>query len=118
MCFYENYVLLCNKIGKTPSAVAVEIGLSKPAVNRWKNGGRPTDATIRKVASYFGVDVSEMMAPLLPDERNSIGIEQTKKPTDQKVSGLTDAGYELLTPEHRQMIDSMIAALLKSQSGE
>lgn len=57
MSFYNNYISLCAKIGKSPSAVAVEIGLTKPTVNRWKNGSIPTDATIRRVANYFGIPV-------------------------------------------------------------
>lgn len=60
MNFYGRYVEMCNRIGKSPSAVAIEIGLSKPSVNRWKNGGSPTDATAQKVASYFGVSVNEL----------------------------------------------------------
>ena len=58
--FYDNYVRFCNSIKKTPSAVALEIGLSKPTVNRWKNGGGITDATAVKVADYFGVSVEEL----------------------------------------------------------
>ena len=58
--FYENYIRLCNEVQKSPSAVAIEIGISKPTVNRWKNGSRPTDATMRKIAEYFGVSISEL----------------------------------------------------------
>lgn len=58
--FYDNYIRLCNEIKKSPSAVALEIGISKPTVNRWKNGGSPTDATLRKIAEYFGVSAYEL----------------------------------------------------------
>lgn len=61
MNFYGRYVEMCNRIGKSPSAVAIEIGLSKPSVNRWKNGGSPTDATAQKIASYFGVSVGYLL---------------------------------------------------------
>ena len=64
MGFYDNYVSLCNLAGKSPSAVALEIGLTKPTVNRWKNGSMPTDATIRKVADFFGVSVAELKETL------------------------------------------------------
>ena len=60
MNFYERFVNLCNKIGKTPSRVAMEVGLSKPTVNRWKNGSSPTDATAMKVAEYFGVSIQDL----------------------------------------------------------
>lgn len=53
--FYERYVKLCNAINKSPSAVAEEIGLKKSTVNRWKNGGMPSDKTLYKLADYFNV---------------------------------------------------------------
>ena len=59
--FYENYLRLCNAAGKSPSAVALECGLSKAAVNGWKNGrSKPSDATLIKLAEYFGVSVEEL----------------------------------------------------------
>lgn len=74
--FYDKYVKLCNMKKKTPSAAAIEIGLSKPTVNRWKNGGGITDATAHRVAEYFGVSVDELIeekeTPTVPenDERS------------------------------------------------
>lgn len=60
MTFYENYLRLCNKAGKSPSAVAIEAKVGKPAVSRWKSGTKPRDATITKLAAYFNVPVSEL----------------------------------------------------------
>ncbi len=53
--FYEDFLRLCNSVGKTPCRVVVECGLSKPCVTRWKNGSLPTDATTMKIADYFGL---------------------------------------------------------------
>ena len=58
--FYDNYVRLCNSVNKSPSAVAMEIGIAKPTVSRWKTGSKPNHATALKVADYFGVPVSEL----------------------------------------------------------
>ena len=69
MTFYEKYVALCNKNGKSPSAAALELGLSKTSVNRWKNGGGITDATIMKVANYFHVTVDELVGDALLGEK-------------------------------------------------
>ncbi len=77
MAFYENYLKLCERAGKTPSAAALEMGLSKPTVNRWKKGGGVTDATALKVASYFGVTIEELT-----------GEEQKEKPAPGEGSGL------------------------------
>lgn len=78
MAFYENYLKMCEKAGKTPSAAALEMGLSKPTVNRWKKGGGATDATALKVASYFGVTVEELTGE----------SGQKEKPAPQMENGL------------------------------
>lgn len=62
MGFYEKYLCLCNSINKSPSAVALELKIGKPSVTRWKNGASPRDATVLKIADYFGVTATELMA--------------------------------------------------------
>lgn len=91
MAFYENYLKLCEKAGKTPSAAALEMGLSKPTVNRWKKGGGATDATALKVASYFGVTVKELTGEeqkekLAPSEESELDAR-----FDELLSQMTDA---------------------------
>lgn len=98
MAFYENYLKLCEKAGKTPSAAALEMGLSKPTVNRWKKGGGATDATALKVASYFGVTVEELT-----------GEEQKEKPSTPEGDGL-DARFDALLS---QMTDADRVDLLE-----
>ncbi len=88
MAFYENYLRLCEKAGKTPSGAALEMGLSKPTVNRWKKGGGLTDATALKVAAYFGVTVAELK-----------GEEQKEKPSTPEgvdLSSLSSEDAELV----------------------
>ena len=91
MAFYENYLKLCEKAGKTPSAAALEMGLSKPTVNRWKKGGGATDATALKVASYFGVTVEELT-----------GEEQKEKP-----NALGGIELEKLSPARRALLEAL-----------
>lgn len=129
MNFYDNYISLCNQAGKSPSAVALEIGLTKPTVNRWKNGSTPTDATIRRVADYFGVSIASLKGALSLDDIVFIAAKENgldkaadllkdeKKPADQKASGLRGLGYDELTPENQKMIADLIDKLLQSQFG-
>lgn len=91
MAFYENYLKLCEKAGKTPSAAALEMGLSKPTVNRWKKGGGATDATALKVASYFGVTAEELT-----------GEEQKEKP-----NALDGIELEKLSPARRALLEAL-----------
>ena len=73
--FYDNYLRLCNSVGKTPSAVALEIGLTKPSVSRWKSGSMPTDATLKRIADYFGITMDELLG-------------KEKQPADGELSGV------------------------------
>lgn len=86
MAFYENYVKLCNSVGKSPSAVAVELKFGKPSVTRWKSGTEPRDATLKKIADYFGVTVEYLK-----------GEEAKKDPaTNGKVSSAKKALINLI----------------------
>lgn len=94
MNFYDRYVELCNERGKSPSAVAIEIGLAKPTVNRWKNGSLPTDATLARIANYFGVSVAYLMGKedkqKNPATENGNGISKAKEKLIEKVMQMSD----------------------------
>ena len=70
--FYINFINQCAKYNVTPAKVAREIGVSGAAVSKWKNGSKPTDVTLAKLAEYFGVSVEELLAE----------EEETKKAPD------------------------------------
>ena len=58
--FYDNFIKSCNFVGKSPSLVLQEAGIDKSAASRWKKGKCPTDATLRKLADYFGVSPTDL----------------------------------------------------------
>lgn len=97
MNFYDRYVEMCNKTGKSPSAVATEMGLSKTAVHRWKNGGSPTDATAAKIASYFNVSVAYLSGKEEnPTTKNDSGISAAKAALIKKVMQMSDEDLQKL----------------------
>lgn len=114
MSFYEKYLMLCDKNKKTPSGAALEMGLSKTTVNRWKNGGGITDATILKVATFFGVPKEELKGE----------PEQKEKPTPSEESELNAHAkailykYEQLDPAQRVMFEKMLDAALEAAKGK
>lgn len=69
--FYDNFIKACNLKGKTPSAALSEAGIDKSASTRWKNGKKPTDATLRKLADYFGVSPEELTGSTGPAQRKT-----------------------------------------------
>ena len=61
MQFYENYVRLCNQLGKAPTAVASEVGIARPTASRWSRGTVPSYPNLVKIADYFGISVGELI---------------------------------------------------------
>ena len=91
--FYDNYIRLCNSIKKSPSAVALEIGIAKPTVNRWKHGSRPTDATLGKIAAYFGVSKDELLGK---EQKETPTPKGERKYTNEQVIAALDVADEAI----------------------
>lgn len=110
MGFYEKYLCLCNSINKSPSAVALELKIGKPSVTRWKNGATPRDATVLKIADYFGVTVTELMP----------GVGEQEKAPAAKGEGYDDKITRLytqlpkLSDRQREMILGIVDEMLKN----
>lgn len=99
--FYENYLKFCNELKKSPSGVALEIGLSKTAVNGWKHGrSSPTDATLQKIADYFGVTIETLTS-------------EQKKPATHEGDELTEAQRQALTLI-KSMSDEQLRAFISA----
>lgn len=76
--FYDRYVELCREKGVSPSRAAIEAGLSKSTVTKWKNdpNGKPTGNIIDKLTKYFGVSIAMLLDGSDPD---------TRVPTDSEI---------------------------------
>ncbi len=59
MSYFDMYSDACYAIRKSPSAVALEIGISKPTVTNWRQGGSPNASTKVKINDYFGYDIEQ-----------------------------------------------------------
>ena len=86
MTFYQKYLLLCKNNKKSPSGAALEMGLSKTTVHRWKNGGGLTDATAITVADYFGITVANLMS----------GVEEQKEAPAAEGEGSKEAASNFI----------------------
>jgi transcriptional regulator with XRE-family HTH domain len=61
--FYDKYAKLCQQKGITPTAAALEIGLSKATPTKWKtSGATPSGENLKKIAVYFGITESELLS--------------------------------------------------------
>lgn len=82
--FYDNYIRLCEKVGKSPSAVAIENGITKSNVTYWKKGrNMPSDVTLAKLAAYFGCTVSDLKEDVelkeKPAQESGLSVDEIKE---------------------------------------
>lgn len=83
--FYDRFVYLCAKKGVSPSRAAIDAGISKSLVTKWKTNNIeiPSPDVITKLSKYFGLPVSELLgeetekAPTRSGER-SVSDEELK----------------------------------------
>jgi repressor LexA len=59
--FWKIFYNSCANIGKSPNAVAKELGISSGAVTSWKQGKVPHHTTLIKLAKYFNVSVGFLL---------------------------------------------------------
>lgn len=59
--FWENFLGLCADKGKSPTAVVLDLGLSRSSVTNWKRGVIPNNVAAKKIANYFGVTVASLL---------------------------------------------------------
>ena len=103
--FFQNYLRLCNSKNIKPTAAALEMGIAKATVSRWKSGSKRNSATLQKIADYYGVPVETLTeeqketAPTVTDER------------DLEMLSLLSR----LTPEQKEMLLLQIKGLLPPQ---
>lgn len=93
--FWENFVKLCASRNTKPNPVAAKLGISSGSVTKWKNGAKPNDTTLQKIADYFGVSVDFLLG------------KETDRP-----AGVPDAMWaELCKDEKRKALAMWIMSL-------
>ena len=63
MSFLANFTNLCIHVGKSPTAVCKEIGLSNATYSAWrKRDTVPSEKTLLKISNYFGVSKEHLLS--------------------------------------------------------
>ena len=61
MSFKEKFIELCNSRCEAPSAVCVKVGITPATYSCWTNESKPRQATLMRIAKYFGVSVDVLL---------------------------------------------------------
>lgn len=99
--FYDNFIRACNMVGKSPSAVVQEVGITKPAVTRWRKGETPRDATVQKLADYFGISKTDLTGELSLKFAETV----TSNPASSDLDRLAAALAELNEEGREKLVD-------------
>nr|DAF04419.1 MAG TPA: SOS-response transcriptional repressor [Caudoviricetes sp.] len=110
--FWDNYLFLCNSVGKSPNAVAAEIGIkSSGTVTGWSKGSVPRKSILFKLSEYFKIGMDDLLSDSL--QMNAVTPEQStrgmteeqreayyrdlhKKEPPEMIGGLTEEDMEIL----------------------
>ena len=108
--FFENYLMYCQKVGKSKTAVAKQIGVTSKSVTGWQNGSIPRNGTLKKLADYFGVTVDDLLS------------DNKKEPAGQgeleREWADIEVAYKSATPEARAAAKAAALAVLESSKKE
>lgn len=108
--FYENYSRLCSQNGKSITGVARELGIAATTATGWATGAKPRPSTIKKIADYFGVDVSFFDEPFpeapLPEEPKYIPVQVITSEESQMLTL-----YGKLTEQEKAAVFTLIEML-------
>lgn len=99
MGFWDNYVDLCTKNGKTPNGAAEEIGISSGSITAWKKGRVPRPQNQKQIADYFGVTVDDLLN------------EEKENPTSVAADGVDELDKEALDIMHQLPPEKRAAGL-------
>ena len=113
--FYDKFVRICAERGISPSRAAVEAGLSKSTVTKWKNApdSAPTGAALQKLTEYFNISYAE----LLGEETKNAPATEDKRITDDDIKFALFGGDGEITDEMYEEVRNF-AAFVKSREAK
>lgn len=104
--FYDKFVKICNARGISPSRAAIEAGLSKSTVTKWKTtpSAEPTGSALRKLSEYFGISISELLAGETKKAPTVSGERDILNDVDMAFYG----EYKELTEDDKETVRDMV----------
>ena len=111
--FYGKFIYLCALKQVMPSQAAVEAGISKSLVSKWKANPEqtPSPKILQKISDYFSVPISE----LLSEEKVIPASNSLEDPQDQiELSGTEIMYIKLLRRIHPDKREKILEEILSN----
>jgi transcriptional regulator with XRE-family HTH domain len=106
--FYDRYMALCKEKGVSASYAAVEAGISKSLITKWKKNTSiiPSPEVLQKLAAYFNITV----AVLLDEELVNAHVEESKTERER----LADELFSRMTDDKKDQAIEYMQFLLRN----
>lgn len=59
--FFDMFCQLCKEKGMSANGVAKDLSIASGTVSEWKKGRSPQNATLLRIANYFGVSIDYLL---------------------------------------------------------
>lgn len=59
--FFDVFCQLCKEKGMSANGVAKDLSIASGTVSEWKKGRSPQNATLLRIANYFGVSINYLL---------------------------------------------------------
>lgn len=112
--FKENFVRLCNQHGESPTVVCKKIGITSSAFSKWTDESIPRQATLMRIADYFGVSVSYLLG--VADDPDPIALVDPSKKEPPMLERLNEAMKDM-TEEELADLEKYVEFLLSKKKG-
>ncbi len=83
---WDNFKAACKERGTSATQALKDLGISQGMPSKWKNGASPREDTVRRMADYLGIPVSELVGDIstLSDaEQDLVRTFRTLSPATQ-----------------------------------
>lgn len=103
--FYDRFAYLCKQRGVSPSRAALDAGISKSLVSKWKNNNTeiPSADVLSKLSKYFAIPVSELLGE---ETENAPASEGKRKVSDEDIMFALFGGSGEITDEMYEEVKS------------
>ena len=120
--FWDIFVNLCAQNGESPNKVAKNLSIASGTVSEWKKGRVPQNATLKKIADYFGVTVDYLLGKTeqkekLPESNEELieMVRQLNKTKGQAFFCGANGKVIDVPPEAESLILNLIETLDKNK---
>lgn len=105
--FWNNFEKLCVQRGISPNGVCKDLGFSNATATHWKQGAKPNNNTVKRIADYFGVSVDYLLGREASIKKEPAASDELSVKNVKFIGRDGVVKYKKLTPEMISMLEQL-----------